>query len=146
VIRKFILILAVISMAGCLPRNAFAPPPDNWEMWKKPGADQVTLSKDLLNCGYRTPFSGTGIEVDASRTLSQSAGSMICMERLGYIYSPGGRDKHSPRGGAKPICSMSGWKSTDACRLGRDIPTPDPQRRLSGGYCKKYPAARACTP
>lgn len=137
-IKQAMVILAVIVTAGCLPRNAFAPPPDNWEMWKKPSTEDVVLWKDMLDCGYDSPFSGARVKVDVPRTLSQVAGSMICMEQLGYTHSYGGRDI--------PICRISGWKSTDACLLGRDIPTPDPQRRLNGGYCKKYPESRACVP
>jgi len=137
-IRITLLAFVVFLTAGCLPRNAFAPPPDNWEMWKKPGTEDVVLWKDLLNCGYDSPFGGLRVKERVPRTLSQVAGSMICMERLGYTHSPRGRDT--------PICRISGWKSTDACLLGKDIPIPDPQRRLNGAYCKQYPKSRACIP
>jgi len=73
VIRQAVVILAIVAMPGCLPRTAFAPPPDNWEMWRKPGTEEVVLWKNLLDCGYASPFSGTPVKPDRPTTLSQSA-------------------------------------------------------------------------
>lgn len=107
-------------------------------MWKLLGAEGVVPWKNLLNCGYNSPFSGAGVKAEVPRALSQVAGTMICMERLGYTHSLGGRDI--------PICRISGWKTTDACLLGKDIRTTDPQKRLNGGYSKTYPKSSACIP
>lgn len=135
-IRGVLLTAVVMAASGCLPQNAFAPPPDDWETWNRAGTDKDTLWKDMLECGYASPISGVRVEPDPQRTLSHVAGSMICMERLGYT--------RALRGKAQPTCHSSGWKATEACVSGKDVPTPDPARRLSSPYCKKYPQATAC--
>lgn len=130
--------LAMVAATGCLPRDAFAPPPDNYEMWTKPGADDVRTWKDLLECNYPSPFGGGARIEGGNRTLEEGAGSMICMERLGYSYKEGHR--------VQRVCDLSGVKGRQACISGAGVPTPDVQRRLSSGYCKKYPQSEACTP
>lgn len=136
--KIILLVLVCLLTLGCLPRNAFAPPPYNYERWVKPGADKITIWKDMLDCNYAEPLLGGRRIEGGDRTFEQVAGSMICMERLGYAYRTGSSTKE--------VCRQSGWKATEACISGKDIPTPDSQRRLSGGYCKKYPESRACIP
>lgn len=65
----------------------------------------------MRDCGYASPFSGTPVRSHRPTTLGQSAGNMICMERLGYIYSHERRDT--------PVCTIGGWRSTDACLTGK---------------------------
>lgn len=136
--RIALLALMLLMTAGCLPRNAFAPAPYNYQRWLKPGVDEVTLWKDMLDCNYAEPFLGGGRIEGGARTFEQTAGSMICMERLGYAYKTGDR--------TRAVCRENGWSTSEACISGKGIPTPDAQRRLSGGYCKKYPESRACVP
>lgn len=52
------LIILMVFACGCLPKNAFAPPPYTYEHWVKPGADEVTVWKDMLECNYSDPFGG----------------------------------------------------------------------------------------
>lgn len=138
-VRRLAMIgLLVLSVAGCFPRGLFAPPPSNYEMWVKPGVDEVTIWKDLLECDYGHPFSGGAKIEGGGRTFEQTAASMICMERLGYGYNEGLR--------VGPVCRKNGWKASAACLSGTGIPVPDVQRRLSSGYCKKYPKSPACIP
>lgn len=132
-------ILLAVCTSSCLPKNAFAPPPDAYEHWLRPGSDDVTTWKHMLECNYPEPFrGGRGIE-DGERTFDQVVASMICMERLGYSYLD---EKRVIR-----VCeSPAGWRGSASCLPGAKIPVPDMNRRLNSGYCKRYPQSRACVP
>jgi hypothetical protein len=138
VIKQILPLLATALLAGCLPKAAFAPGPDTYEAWTRPGVSNVAIWKDMLECNYPEPFkSGHGFE-GGQRTIDEFVGSMVCMERLGYAYREGGK--------VMRVCETPGWRGRPSCQPGADIPVPDVRRRLSSGYCKKYPASRACVP
>jgi len=133
-----LIVFLVVNVCGCLPKDAFAPPPDAYEHWKKPGVDEVTIWKDMLDCNFAEPFGGgRGIE-GGQRTFDQTVESMVCMERQGYSYLHEGRTRN--------VCSIPGWNQSVSCGPGAVIPLPDSARRLNSGYCKKYPQSRACVP
>lgn len=135
--RHTLLAIAVLCTAGCLP-NAFAPPPDDYELFVKPGVDEVTIWKDMLECNLPSPSGNNRQFAGAERTFDESAGALICMERLGYGVKEEWR--------VRPVCKSSGWKVTQPCVTGVGIPVPNRERRLSSGYCKAYPKSRACEP
>ncbi|WP_313345213.1 hypothetical protein [Stenotrophomonas sp.] len=136
--KHLVVLLGVALLSGCLSNSAFGPGPDSYEVWVKPGVDDVTIWKDMLDCNYPEPFkSGHGYE-GGERTIDQFVGSMICMEHLGYAYREGNKIMR--------VCETPGWRKRASCQPGANIPVPDTDRRLSSGYCKKYPASRACIP
>jgi len=129
------LLFVTIATTGCLPRNAFAPPPGNDKMWNRPNTAEKTIWVDLMECGYSHPF--TRMPHD-NKTLNDLVGSMMCMEGLGYSYVDARR--------GKSVCDMKAWKRTGeaACQRGEGVPTPDPQRRLDSSYCKKFTKSSIC--
>ncbi|HZX78223.1 hypothetical protein [Lysobacter sp.] len=104
--------------------------------WSRPGTDEVTVWKDMLECNYASPFDGIRGLDGADRTFDETVATMICMERTGYAYSE--------RGQKVKVCER--YKSNASCLPGAAIPLPEAGRRLNGGYCKKYPQSRACVP
>ncbi len=133
-----LLPLMAVLVSGCLPKGAFAPPPDAYEHWAKPGADEVSIWKRMLECNFAEPFGGgRGIQ-GGERTFDETAASMICMERSGYSYIH--------EGNIRQVCSISEWKQSGACGAGAAVPIPDVSRRLGSGYCRKYAQSRACVP
>lgn len=137
VVRCLCAVFVVIALTGCLPRNAFAPPPDNWQMWTRPNTDKQTIWVDLMECGYSHPL--TRMPND-NKTLNDLMGSMVCMENLGY--------SHVQVRSGKSVCNLKAWKRIGeaACLRGEGVPTPDPQRRLNSSYCKKFTKSSICVP
>lgn len=134
---QFLLIVIAGLTSGCLPKSSFAPAPENWEIWVKPGVGGLLLWKDMLECGYLEPYSSARVEREG-HTFDKQVASMICVERLGYSYREGRR--------TKPVCSAYGWRDSRSCLPDAYIPAPEQQRRLNGPYCRKYPDAAACIP
>jgi len=131
-----LMALMACSLSGCLPKNAFAPPPETYTRWSKPGADNVAIWRSMLECNYASPFDGVrGIE-GGDRTFDQTVATMICMEGLGFSYSEGGR--------VLRVCQK--YRQNISCQPGADVPEPSSARRMASGYCKKFPQARACSP
>lgn len=139
VVRCLCALFVVGIATGCLPRNAFAPPPDNWQMWTRPNTVEKTIWVDLMECGYSHPLTRMP-NANANKTLNDLVGSMMCMEKLGYSYIQARR--------GKSVCDMKAWKRVGeaACLRGEGVPTPDPQRRLNSSYCKKFTKSSICVP
>lgn len=142
--RVTILIAVLAITTGCLPKNAFASPPETYKCWSKPGAGDVAIWKAMLECNYAEPFTGwgggprMGLPPEEARTTDQIVASMVCMERSGYSYRDGNK--------VLQTCQDPTWKKSLSCQVGAVIPVPEASRRLSSAYCKKYPQSRACVP
>lgn len=137
--RTLVISVALLT-SGCTSKHVFAPPPYNYERWVRPGTEEVTIWKDLLECNYPQPFGGGAKIEGGRRTINEVVGSMICMETLGYSYIEERR--------VRRVCEIPAWKGpgAQACLAGKDVPIPNAERRLSGGYCRQYPKSRACVP
>lgn len=134
---KVLFVAWACLISGCLPKSAFAPPPQDYETWTKPGASELDVWKIMLECGYASPFAATGEFPGGYRSDEQIVEAMLCIERSGY--------RHHVERRATPVCS--GWRArTSACQIGATVARPDPSIRLSSGYCKRYPQSRACLP
>lgn len=137
VVRNMCVVFAIaLATTACLPRNAFAPPPDNWEMWTRSNTAEKTIWTDLMECGYSHPL--TRMPNNNGKILNDTVGSMICMEKLGYTY------REARRG--KSVCDLKAWKRLGeaACLRGEGVPTPSSERRLNSDYCKKYTKSSIC--
>lgn len=134
--KALLILLVTILGTGCLPRNAFAPPTETYKRWSKPNADDLTIWKDMLECGYAAPFDDLAGIDGSGWDFDQTVASMICMERSGYSYQE--------RGKRIEVCRR--YRGNTSCQANAAIPLPDVSRRLSSGYCKKYPESRACVP
>lgn len=127
----------LLVCAGCLPKNAFAPPPDDWEIWRRAGTDKVTLWKDMLECGYSEPLT-TGKISREGFTSEKYVATLRCMESLGYAYTQDWR--------VVPVCKAPGLRTNSSCLPGADVPVPSARLRLEGRYCATFPKSIACTP
>lgn len=136
--RSAVLIFFVAGLvSGCIPRSAFAPPPYDYETWSRSGATELDVWKAMLDCGYASPFEAVADFPGGGRSDEQIVESMLCIERSGYSHYVERRNT--------PVCSQ--WRRMQpACQPGARIVTPDANRRLKSGYCKKYPQSRACVP
>lgn len=136
--RRVLLMCAMaVLLTACLPKNAFAPPPDEYETWIKPGASELDVWKAMLDCGFASPFRVVERYPGGDRSDEQIAESMRCIEGAGYRQFERGR----------PALACDGWrKELLACQPGSAVRKPDVNVRLNSGYCKKYPQARACIP
>jgi len=123
--------LFLLSTAGCEFRG-FQPPPPIYEAWVKPGADEVEVSKKLLECGNSDIVNG-GI----GQSMNEMATSDFCMERAGF------RNKD---GGAYEWCRNHPEKNLPICRPGARIPAPSVKKRLNSAYCKQYRQSSTCQP
>lgn len=137
---KWKLVLAgvtVLAGVGCLPKNAFAPPPDDWEIWRRADTDRATLWKDMLECGYATPYPTRKIGREGF-TIEKHVATLRCMESLGYDYTQDW--------GVVPVCEAKGLRSSSSCLPGADVPVPSARLRLEGRYCAAFPSSVACSP
>lgn len=137
---KWKLVLAGVTVlvgVGCLPKNAFAPPPDDWEIWRRADTDQATLWKDMLECGYATPYPTRRIGREGF-TIEKHVATLRCMESLGYGYTQDWR--------VVPVCEATGLRSSSSCLPGADVPVPSARLRLEGRYCAAFPSSVACSP
>lgn len=134
---SFLMGVFAVLLSGCLPKNAFSPPPHDYETWSKPGASELDIWKAMLDCGYASPFAAVEKFPGGDRSDKQIVESMLCLERSGYTHYVERRPT--------PVCSE--WRmKTLACEPDAAIPLPDLNKRLNSGYCKKYPQSRACVP
>lgn len=123
--KLVILTITSVSLLGCSLYRFNAPPKDDYEMWHKPGADELEVKKALLECGkpgLMFPF-GTDEE-----TVNGAALSEFCMEKAGF-------KSDSP---ASNYCRAYSDKKLSACRPGAVIPDRSVAKRLNSPYCKKY--------
>jgi len=136
-IKILLVIITAALVAACLPKNAFAPPPDEYETWIKQGASELDVWKAMLGCGFASPFRVMEAYPGGERSDEQIAASMRCMEGIGYRQYEQGR----------PSLVCDGWRSRlMACTSDAAVRKPDVDVRLNSGYCKKYPQSRACVP
>ena len=133
-LRLLSIFAAFLALTGCA-WNAFAPPPDEWSLWKKTGTEPVTVWKDMLECGYSEPYIYSKISRE-DFTLEGFVASMRCMESLGYGRKEGRR--------VVEVCKMAQWRRNASCQPDAVVPVADARRRLEGRFCAKYPKDKLC--
>lgn len=128
-------VLVALLSPGCAGFMAFPPNPEEYERWSKPGVDQITKWKAMLECNFASPFAVAEEFPGGQRTDEEVVLAMKCMEAQGfrhdYTFSPCGSEGRLRLSACSPI--------TNARKHRAEI-------RLSSGYCNRYPRARACAP
>jgi hypothetical protein len=99
--KTILLVVICVTNFGCIPRGAFQPSEPSFMAYKKIGASDTEIKKQMLNCGYKNPFYPTGKE-----SLEESAKQEICMFRNGYVI----------KSGYKGVCYVyKDWQTIPTC-------------------------------
>ncbi len=125
-----LLILIVISTAGCAEKM-FQPPPPDFLNWTANGSSIVDVKKKLLECGMPEPTSKTAEfhKLDRNSRVSIS----VCMTHAGF------RNK-----GGYPLCKNEVDRTLSVCAPGATVPTPSISRRLNSPYCRTKTDYKYC--
>lgn len=128
-------VLLTILSSSCSGFMASPPNPDEYERWSKPGVDQITEWKTMLECNFASPFAVAEEFSEGERTDEDVVRAIRCMEAQGF------RNDYT-----FPYCGSAERLRLLACAPSANIPRPDIETRLNSGYCKKYPQSPACVP
>ncbi len=136
-----ILMFLLLILIGCATesgRKPFAPPPEAYEMWIKPGTDFIQVQAALLECGLPAPFSVHKFFKDISHQelLELNVKVELCMKKNGFDLLPGlsSMCKSIP---ALQACQPENYFS---------IPSRSIERRLNSEFCNDpfYKKNKAC--
>jgi hypothetical protein len=134
-VNKFVMAAIVIivpALAGCFGSKPFQPPPDEFEMWNKPGVGPAFIKRYLLECGYPSPINAGKYEFSINNYVLGN----LCMERLGFCYK-----SDVPW---RSICKSKNGMDAPACSGSATVSTHDRQGRVSSPFCKDFPGADVC--
>lgn len=106
----------------------FQPPEPAYKLFSKHGVSEIEVRKAMLECGFSDPFIG---RIDGKYDQFVLAG--LCMEKDGFRFRVDDREG---------FCN--GMKKSDNCNNDRQVPARSVERRLSGHYCRQFPAVEAC--
>jgi hypothetical protein len=134
--RVICLLLFAIVFGGCSIPKPLQPPPDAYEVWKKPGANELDVKKALMECGYPSPFGGGRYDF----SINQFILANLCMEGNGYTEI-----KDWGRGWRSLFCPASEAHNPQACQGKSDVPKMKVNRRINSKFCKyDFPEADVC--
>lgn len=98
---RFIVILLFVAIStACFPKQAFRPPPPAFKSWGKIGASDSDVKAQMLDCGYRNPYSA-----DRRDSINDEAKHQLCMFSNGYKF----------KSGYKGLCYSPNWETKPAC-------------------------------
>lgn len=112
-------------LSGCGNRDWFQPPPQEGQVWTKPGASSSEISKALLECGSAS-VSSLGVPPREDRTPNQKAQIQRCMFADGFKMTVPKKQWF--------YCDMT--PGLPACQAGAPVVSRSVSRRLDSGYCR----------
>lgn len=123
---RSISVAALFMLSGCGSPDWFQPPPQEGQVWTKPGASSVEISKALLECGS-VSVSSLGVPPREDKTPNQRAQIQRCMFADGFTMTVSKKQWY--------YCEMN--PSLPACQAGASVVQRSVSRRLQSNYCRR---------
>jgi hypothetical protein len=146
------LLVGALFQTGCT--LTWAPPPSEFERWKKPGVSTQYVKAALLECGY--PFPDANIDQLIKEWGASWVSSVLladrCMENQGFVAEQQ-KDGTTARCKRKLHPESARYNTSEqiqalerACNPSTPVPAPSVEKRLGSPFCKTYPRSNLCQP
>jgi len=130
---RSVFIAVLFALSGCGSPDWFQPPPQEGQVWTKPGSSSTEISKALLECGS-VSVSSLGVPPREDKTPNQKAQIQRCMFADGFTMTVPKKQWY--------YCETN--PSLPACQAGASVVQRSVSRRLQSNYCRRESDLKFC--